>query len=214
MSHSELRCPECRVLVDTKIDDLPPNVLLMRILEGMKNATASTTQANNHSVNQAHITNNSTSSNDLISFNGKQMQEPSAAGQSGNVAGSDANESNGITNIAFTRDQVQHKRPANNQENCPRNEQMLQQQQQHHHLHQQQQQIILKQSDETNAISMCRGWFKPKTCGLNQPQQQREIMRQPHPQQQQNLCNKQTLPTMGSVPHAEALYNFDSKEPG
>lgn len=33
-SRQELRCPECRVLVETKIDDLPPNVLLMRILEG------------------------------------------------------------------------------------------------------------------------------------------------------------------------------------
>lgn len=38
-THRELRCPECRVLVDVKIDDLPPNVLLMRILEGMRNAT-------------------------------------------------------------------------------------------------------------------------------------------------------------------------------
>ncbi|XP_033334250.2 SH3 domain containing ring finger posh isoform X3 [Megalopta genalis] len=37
-THRELRCPECRVLVDAKVDDLPPNVLLMRILEGMRNA--------------------------------------------------------------------------------------------------------------------------------------------------------------------------------
>ncbi|KAF4523814.1 hypothetical protein B566_EDAN008049 [Ephemera danica] len=37
-SHKELRCPECRVLVDIGIEELPPNVLLMRILEGMKNA--------------------------------------------------------------------------------------------------------------------------------------------------------------------------------
>lgn len=37
-THRELRCPECRVLVDAKIEELPPNVLLMRILEGMKNA--------------------------------------------------------------------------------------------------------------------------------------------------------------------------------
>ena len=36
-THKELRCPECRVLVSTKLEDLPPNVLLMRILEGMKN---------------------------------------------------------------------------------------------------------------------------------------------------------------------------------
>ncbi|KAI5732901.1 hypothetical protein M8J76_005457 [Diaphorina citri] len=36
-SHKELRCPECRVLVECKVDELPPNVLLMRILEGMRN---------------------------------------------------------------------------------------------------------------------------------------------------------------------------------
>jgi E3 ubiquitin-protein ligase SH3RF len=37
-THKELRCPECRILVDIKIEDLPPNVLLMRILEGMRNS--------------------------------------------------------------------------------------------------------------------------------------------------------------------------------
>ncbi|XP_047538755.1 E3 ubiquitin-protein ligase SH3RF1 isoform X1 [Vanessa atalanta] len=37
-SHKELRCPECRILVETKVEELPPNVLLMRILEGMKNS--------------------------------------------------------------------------------------------------------------------------------------------------------------------------------
>ncbi|XP_046395589.1 E3 ubiquitin-protein ligase SH3RF3 isoform X2 [Ischnura elegans] len=37
-THKELRCPECRILVELRIDDLPPNVLLMRILEGMRNA--------------------------------------------------------------------------------------------------------------------------------------------------------------------------------
>ncbi|KAG7207136.1 hypothetical protein KM043_001008 [Ampulex compressa] len=41
-THRELRCPECRVLVDAKVDDLPPNVLLMRILEGMRNAAPKT----------------------------------------------------------------------------------------------------------------------------------------------------------------------------
>uniref|UniRef100_A0A336MVK6 RING-type E3 ubiquitin transferase n=1 Tax=Culicoides sonorensis TaxID=179676 RepID=A0A336MVK6_CULSO len=38
-SRKELRCPECRVLVTVSVDELPPNVLLTRILEGMKNAT-------------------------------------------------------------------------------------------------------------------------------------------------------------------------------
>ncbi|XP_071452424.1 E3 ubiquitin-protein ligase SH3RF3 isoform X2 [Hetaerina americana] len=37
-THKELRCPECRILIESRIDDLPPNVLLMRILEGMRNA--------------------------------------------------------------------------------------------------------------------------------------------------------------------------------
>ncbi|XP_049878265.1 E3 ubiquitin-protein ligase SH3RF1 [Pectinophora gossypiella] len=37
-SHKELRCPECRILVEAKVEELPPNVLLMRILEGMKNS--------------------------------------------------------------------------------------------------------------------------------------------------------------------------------
>ena len=40
-THKELRCPECRVLVQIKLEDLPPNVLLMRILEGMKNVPKS-----------------------------------------------------------------------------------------------------------------------------------------------------------------------------
>lgn len=33
-SHQELRCPECRIVVETKIDELPSNILLIRILEG------------------------------------------------------------------------------------------------------------------------------------------------------------------------------------
>lgn len=32
----ELRCPECRVLVTVPFESLPPNILLMRILEGIK----------------------------------------------------------------------------------------------------------------------------------------------------------------------------------
>lgn len=34
--HKELRCPECRVLVETRLDELPPNILLIRLLEGIK----------------------------------------------------------------------------------------------------------------------------------------------------------------------------------
>lgn len=56
-TNKELRCPECRVLVECKIEELPPNVLLMRILEGMKNAapkhkqgSVRATQKNHHHV--------------------------------------------------------------------------------------------------------------------------------------------------------------------
>lgn len=51
-SHQELRCPECRILVDLKIDELPPNVLLMRILEGMKNSASHTIQQHIHNQQQ------------------------------------------------------------------------------------------------------------------------------------------------------------------
>ena len=35
---SELRCPECRSLVEPKVEDLPTNILLVRLLEGIKTA--------------------------------------------------------------------------------------------------------------------------------------------------------------------------------
>uniref|UniRef100_U5EPL2 RING-type E3 ubiquitin transferase n=1 Tax=Corethrella appendiculata TaxID=1370023 RepID=U5EPL2_9DIPT len=57
-SHSELRCPECRVLIEAKIDDLPTNVLLMRILEGMKTA-----EFNNQNVNKLNRTTTATNTN-------------------------------------------------------------------------------------------------------------------------------------------------------
>ena len=37
----ELRCPECRVLVETKVEELPTNILLIRLLEGIKTAAVS-----------------------------------------------------------------------------------------------------------------------------------------------------------------------------
>ncbi|KAK7479215.1 hypothetical protein BaRGS_00029559 [Batillaria attramentaria] len=35
-TQQELRCPECRTLVTTRVEDLPPNILLVRLLEGLK----------------------------------------------------------------------------------------------------------------------------------------------------------------------------------
>lgn len=58
--HKELKCPECRVLVPIKIDELPPNVLLMRILEGIRNAAPKkqhlTIQSNNITTSIQHNT--------------------------------------------------------------------------------------------------------------------------------------------------------------
>lgn len=37
-THKELRCPECRVKVEVaSLDELPSNILLIRLLEGIKN---------------------------------------------------------------------------------------------------------------------------------------------------------------------------------
>ncbi|XP_053559792.1 E3 ubiquitin-protein ligase SH3RF1 isoform X2 [Bombina bombina] len=35
-SRSELRCPECRTLVECSVDELPSNILLVRLLDGIK----------------------------------------------------------------------------------------------------------------------------------------------------------------------------------
>ncbi|XP_028291520.1 E3 ubiquitin-protein ligase SH3RF3-like isoform X2 [Gouania willdenowi] len=35
-SRNELRCPECRILVECGVDDLPANILLVRLLDGIK----------------------------------------------------------------------------------------------------------------------------------------------------------------------------------
>ncbi|XP_036377408.1 E3 ubiquitin-protein ligase SH3RF1 isoform X2 [Megalops cyprinoides] len=35
-SRGELRCPECRTLVDTGVDELPSNILLVRLLDGIR----------------------------------------------------------------------------------------------------------------------------------------------------------------------------------
>lgn len=41
----ELRCPECRVLVETKVEELPTNILLIRLLEGIKTAAVASALA-------------------------------------------------------------------------------------------------------------------------------------------------------------------------
>ena len=36
VSRTELRCPECRRLVTENVDELPGNIMLIRLLEGLK----------------------------------------------------------------------------------------------------------------------------------------------------------------------------------
>lgn len=36
ISANELLCPECRIVVDKSVDELPTNILLIRLLEGIK----------------------------------------------------------------------------------------------------------------------------------------------------------------------------------
>ncbi|XP_075446421.1 E3 ubiquitin-protein ligase SH3RF3 isoform X2 [Ascaphus truei] len=66
-SRNELRCPECRILVECGVDDLPANILLVRLLDGIRQrprsspsgsptATghhSSSNNSNNHSSNCA-----------------------------------------------------------------------------------------------------------------------------------------------------------------
>jgi E3 ubiquitin-protein ligase SH3RF len=42
----ELTCPECRLRVTTKVEDLPPNILLSRLIEGLKKTRLSNESEN------------------------------------------------------------------------------------------------------------------------------------------------------------------------
>ncbi|XP_039434512.1 E3 ubiquitin-protein ligase SH3RF1-like [Culex pipiens pallens] len=121
-SHQELRCPECRVLVEIKIDELPPNVLLMRILEGMKTA-----ELNNQNTN---------------------INKAARTGVGGNGGGGGGGGGN-IFNLQLQLQQQNH--PSIAFQGSSQQQQQLQQhhaknsknnhphlQQQHHHPHQQQ----------------------------------------------------------------------------
>ncbi|XP_033891852.2 E3 ubiquitin-protein ligase SH3RF1 [Acipenser ruthenus] len=60
-SRSELRCPECRTLVDCSVDDLPSNILLVRLLDGIKQrprkpgAGSSGNGTNGHSSSSSNV---------------------------------------------------------------------------------------------------------------------------------------------------------------
>lgn len=54
-THKELRCPECRTLVECRVDELPPNVLLMRILEGMKSKSTAISAPKKPSIDESTV---------------------------------------------------------------------------------------------------------------------------------------------------------------
>uniref|UniRef100_A0A182M963 RING-type E3 ubiquitin transferase n=1 Tax=Anopheles culicifacies TaxID=139723 RepID=A0A182M963_9DIPT len=123
-SHQELRCPECRVLVEVRIDELPPNVLLMRILEGMKTAELNS-QNTNQTINGKPSCNRNQSHGAAPASNANAVnyqhhqQHPSSGGVHGAKIGKSS--AHGIAN-----NQAQPLHPSNPQ----------QQQQHHHHQHQ------------------------------------------------------------------------------
>ncbi|XP_038111278.1 E3 ubiquitin-protein ligase SH3RF1 [Culex quinquefasciatus] len=119
-SHQELRCPECRVLVEIKIDELPPNVLLMRILEGMKTA-----ELNNQNTN---------------------INKAARTGVGGNGGGGGGNifnlqlqlQQQNHPSIAFQGSSQQQQQLQQHHAKNSKNDHPHLQQQQHHHPHQQQ----------------------------------------------------------------------------
>lgn len=187
-SHSELRCPECRVLVDTKIGDLPPNVLLMRILEGMKNASATFANNRQQTFNSfasenpcKRIDSQSNSDNQIL------ISTETATNNSHSI---NANENVAIISTATaanslaSRESLSRRATQNNQENSPRVDQQLQPQQQ-----------VAKRIEQSNII-------RPTN-----------LVRQPL---QNSSSNKQMPQNIASLPTpiAKALYDFESKESG
>lgn len=147
-SHTELRCPECRVLVDIKIDELPPNVLLMRILEGMKNAT---TALNNGQTKNAIA--------ETVALSNHSQSQTSLASELPHTNGG-ANNDHGMSNQTSARDHIK------------------------------------------------------RTVPLNSEPIHRAMVKSNAPTTTHNSNSVQNIGTSLSIPHAKALYDFESKEPG
>ncbi|XP_055624846.1 E3 ubiquitin-protein ligase SH3RF1 [Toxorhynchites rutilus septentrionalis] len=113
-SHQELRCPECRVLVDVKIDELPPNVLLMRILEGMKTAELNNQNTN---INKAIRTGLGGGSSNIFSLQQQHHHQQQQQQQHNHPS------------IAYQHQGSSH------QQNHAKNNKTDQQQPHHHHHH-------------------------------------------------------------------------------
>ncbi|XP_035680988.1 E3 ubiquitin-protein ligase SH3RF3-like isoform X2 [Branchiostoma floridae] len=53
-SKNELRCPECRILVTCSVDELPSNILLVRLLDGIKERRRTATASQGGSPKSSH----------------------------------------------------------------------------------------------------------------------------------------------------------------
>ncbi|XP_019647176.1 PREDICTED: E3 ubiquitin-protein ligase SH3RF1-like [Branchiostoma belcheri] len=53
-SKNELRCPECRILVTCSVDELPSNILLVRLLDGIKERRRTATASQERSPKSSH----------------------------------------------------------------------------------------------------------------------------------------------------------------
>ncbi|KNC31621.1 hypothetical protein FF38_01019, partial [Lucilia cuprina] len=174
-SRQELRCPECRILVETKIDDLPPNVLLMRILEGMKNAASK-----QHSIIN-EITKETNEKKETLRL----LTTATTSGGAGVPATATAGLNSNISNEERMRQQIQQQQLKQRQQQILQFQQQIQQQ---HHLHATQNQATITHHQQ-----------QPTS-------QQQQLASTQQPQSQQNQTRRCI------VPHAYALYDFDSNE--
>ncbi|KAM9143244.1 E3 ubiquitin-protein ligase SH3RF1 isoform 2-T2 [Pangshura tecta] len=82
-SRNELRCPECRTLVDCSVDELPSNILLVRLLDGIKQrpwkpGTGGGTSCTTNALRAQSSTVTSCGSKDPQSLQGGQQQRVQA----------------------------------------------------------------------------------------------------------------------------------------
>ncbi|XP_055310793.1 E3 ubiquitin-protein ligase SH3RF1-like isoform X2 [Sitodiplosis mosellana] len=174
-SHSELRCPECRILVEVEIDNLPPNIILMRILSGLKN----TTNIDPHNVNLKHSINSEATS--LQSINSKNNKNNNGSIQSvqsvlkANVAPNESTNEYGLNGLdSSPNDQQQKRSAASNHESAQRTT------------------VVELKLNENQFVDV----------------RSHLVAQQQHKQQ------SVLVPNSSITPHATALYNFESKEPG
>ncbi|ELU13626.1 hypothetical protein CAPTEDRAFT_84304, partial [Capitella teleta] len=76
----ELRCPECRFLVECKVDELPPNILLVRLLEGIKTSAAKLTLSSNAKISASSSPVAGSSQSNVRNTHRATMKGPIASG--------------------------------------------------------------------------------------------------------------------------------------